>query len=153
MYYARLPSPQPRRGKRAALTALIAIVLAATLSPATAVTSPERKLHGMIVRAREAKGVSSLALSSKLSRRAHRHSADMARSGRIFHSCLDCRRGSGSASLGENVGVGGSLDAVHDALMKSSSHRDNILKSAYERVGVGVVKQGGRVWVTEIFSG
>ena len=132
---------------------MIAIALVATFSSATAVTAPERQLHKMIVNARQNNGLDSVSLSGKLSRRAHRHSAEMARSGKLFHSCLDCRRGSGSTFLGENVGVGASLDSVHDALMKSASHRDNILKSAFERVGVGVVRKGGRIWVTEIFSG
>ena len=77
----------------------------------------------------------------------------MAESGRLFHSCLTCRRASGSSSaLAENVGVGDTLKAVHQALMASSSHRSNILSKAYNRVGVGVVRRGGRMWVTQLFA-
>lgn len=78
----------------------------------------------------------------------------MAESGRLFHSCLTCPRSSGSISaVAENVGVGDTLNKVHSALMNSSSHRRNILSNDFVRVGVGVVRRGGRVWVTELFGG
>jgi uncharacterized protein YkwD len=76
----------------------------------------------------------------------------MADAVRLFHSCLECRRGSGSAALAENVGVGDTLGKVHNALMASSSHRKNILSSRFRTVGVGVVRSGGRVWVTQLFG-
>lgn len=106
----------------------------------------------MINQARSDNGMGSLGLSQKLSRRAHGHSERMADSGRLFHSCLNCRSG-GGRRMGENVGVAGSIREVHRLLMNSSSHRANILATAFERVGVGVVRKGGRVWVTEIFAG
>ncbi|MGH2691067.1 MAG: CAP domain-containing protein [Actinomycetota bacterium] len=108
----------------------------------------------MINGARASSGLDGLRLSSAMSKRAHRHSARMAESGRLFHSCLTCSRASGSTSaIAENVGVGDSLKKVHTALMKSSTHRANILSKDYERVGVGIVRRSGRVWVTELFSG
>jgi uncharacterized protein YkwD len=55
--------------------------------------------------------------------------------------------------MAENIGVGASVQAVHDALMDSSGHRENILGSGYQRVGVGIVRRGDRVWVTELFAG
>jgi hypothetical protein len=51
-------------------------------------------------------------------------------------------------SVGENVGVGYSVQGLHDAFMGSSGHRANVLKSTYNRVGIGVVQSGGRIWVT-----
>lgn len=107
----------------------------------------------MINRARDDRSVGSLSLSERLSRRAHRHSEEMADAGTLFHSCLSCSGRRSPSAMGENVGVGDSLQAVHNALMDSSSHRENILSSAYQRVGVGIVKRGGRVWVTELFAG
>jgi uncharacterized protein YkwD len=76
----------------------------------------------------------------------------MAESGRLFHSCLSCRRGSGSRALAENVGVGDTVKVVHRALMDSSSHRANILNKSYDRVGVGIVRRGGRTWITQLFA-
>ena len=76
----------------------------------------------------------------------------MAESGRLFHSCLTCRRGSGSRALAENVGAGDALRVIHAALMDSAGHRQNILSRDFERVGVGVVRRSGRLWVTQLFA-
>jgi uncharacterized protein YkwD len=57
------------------------------------------------------------------------------------------------SALAENVGVGDSLEKIHSALMASASHRRNILSSSHQRVGIGVVSRGGRLWVTQLFAG
>lgn len=49
--------------------------------------------------------------------------------------------------VGENVGVGGNADSLHQAFWNSSGHRVNMLGD-YNRVGIGVVQQNGRIWVT-----
>ena len=54
------------------------------------------------------------------------------------------------ARIGENVGVGGSIPALHDAFMNSASHLANVLGD-YNRVGVGVVRSGNTIWVTFVF--
>ena len=54
-------------------------------------------------------------------------------------------------SIGENVGVGDSVSSLHSAFMGSSGHRANILKPSYNRVGVGVVMDGSKIWVTVRF--
>jgi uncharacterized protein YkwD len=124
---------------------------AVSSTTAVATSSPERHLFSMVNQARDANGKGRLGLSDSLSRRAHRHSEQMADAGSLFHSCLECGKRR-SPSMAENVGVGGSLGAVHDALMASSGHRANIL-GGFDRVGVGVVRRGDRVWVTELFAG
>ena len=48
------------------------------------------------------------------------------------------------------VGYGPSVDAVFTELMASASHRDTLLGAAWRKTGVGVVRLGGRVWVTQI---
>ena len=101
-------------------------------------------MHRLINRARGSAGLRALDLSSRLSRRAHRHSLQMAQSNTLYHS--------GSVPGGENVGYAGSLQEVHNLLMNSSSHRANILSRGFDRVGVGVVRGNGLVWVTEIFA-
>ena len=42
---------------------------------------------------------------------------------------------------------------AHGELMQSSEHRPNILNPGFELVGVGVVKQGGSYWITQVFIG
>jgi uncharacterized protein YkwD len=54
--------------------------------------------------------------------------------------------------LGENVGVGGSVDSLHKAFMNSPAHRANVLYDSFNRVGVGAIKRDGRMWVTIVFE-
>jgi hypothetical protein len=53
--------------------------------------------------------------------------------------------------LGENVGRGGDVVALHNAFMASPGHRANVMGD-YNRVGIGVVRDGtGQIWVTFVF--
>ncbi|MEM7284963.1 MAG: CAP domain-containing protein [Actinomycetota bacterium] len=55
--------------------------------------------------------------------------------------------------VGENVGRGGSLDAVMDAFMASPSHAANVLDPGYTLVGIGVVwTDDGRLYTTHRFA-
>jgi uncharacterized protein YkwD len=116
-----------------------------------ATTTAEKAVHAMINETRAAEGRRALRLSERLSRIAHRHSKEMASRGTLFHSCLTCAIGGDWRKLAENVGYGPSRDSVQDQLMASAPHRDNILHPKFRRVGVGVVRRGGLVWVTQIF--
>ncbi len=53
----------------------------------------------------------------------------------------------GWLGAGENIGVGGDVQALHDGFMGSTGHRANILGD-YDRVGIAVVASGTRLWVT-----
>jgi uncharacterized protein YkwD len=86
---------------------------------------------------------------------ARAQSGDMASSGSLFHNpdlAADLQGVSWSIA-GENVGVGGSVESLHDAFMNSAPHRKNIMRKAFRRVGVGVVISDGRIWVTVVFAG
>jgi hypothetical protein len=48
---------------------------------------------------------------------------------------------------GENIGVGGDVEALQGAFVESSGHYANIV-GPYDRVGLGVVAVGDRIWVT-----
>jgi hypothetical protein len=48
---------------------------------------------------------------------------------------------------GENIGVGGDVEALQGAFVESSGHYANIV-GPYDRVGIGVVAAGDRIWVT-----
>jgi uncharacterized protein YkwD len=123
-------------------------------SPVQATTTSEEDLFALVNQARNNRDRPPLRLGQSLSHKAHRHSARMADAGSIFHhSCLSCLVLSDWDAIGENVGVGSTIRSVHRALMDSRAHRRNILSRAFTRVGVGVVRSGGRVWVTEIFLG
>jgi uncharacterized protein YkwD len=91
----------------------------------------------------------------RLSGYAKRHSDEMADRGQLFHTndLYSRVRAYRASAWGENVGTGGTLRRVMKAWMRSSAHRTNILNGRYGRTGIGVVKRGGRVWITQIFYG
>jgi uncharacterized protein YkwD len=96
-----------------------------------------------------------LRLNTRLSGVAQRHSARMAKSNRLHHN-PNLVRDVGDMPwkiLGENVGVGATVNTLHKAFMDSPSHRSNILRSSYRLVGIGVVLAKGRTWVTVVFYG
>jgi uncharacterized protein YkwD len=103
---------------------------------------------------RSQRGLVSLRENVKLRSAAVAHSADMVRAGYFAHTTpggdtfvdriLAARYTSRTAawSLGENLAWGtgdvGTPGGVHDAWMRSSGHRANILKASYRELGVGV---------------
>ena len=137
-------------------TLLLSFALASALSvsllastPASAATTVELAFVTKINASRTARGLKALPVRSGLTYAARRHSAAMASRSRLYHSNLSnicCYR-----AVAENVAVGYTVYSVHKALMSSSAHRANILDRRWRGVGVGVVKSGGRLWVTEIF--
>jgi hypothetical protein len=55
---------------------------------------------------------------------------------------------------GENVGRGGTVDAVWEAFMDSPSHAANVLDPAFTRIGVGVVRTpDGVLYTAHRFAG
>jgi uncharacterized protein YkwD len=62
------------------------------------------------------------------------------------------RRVTNWSILGENVGVGGNVNSLHQAFMNSPAHRDNVLFGQYRHVGVGVKMDGDTMWVTIVFE-
>jgi hypothetical protein len=55
---------------------------------------------------------------------------------------------------GENVGRGGTVDAVWEAFMASPSHAANVLDPAFTRIGVGVVETSdGILYTAHRFAG
>ena len=55
--------------------------------------------------------------------------------------------------VGENIAVGyGSPDAVMDGWMNSQGHRENILRSVFTSVGVGVFMYNGTLFWAQIFD-
>lgn len=120
---------------------------------AAAATGSEQTLIRLINRSRRSRGLRALKTSARLTRAAHRHSARMASRGYIYHSCLSCLMNASGVSwhwAGENVATGSKIGGVHRALMNSTVHRSNILKAGARRVGAGVVRRSGRLWVTEV---
>lgn len=150
--------------KRMAAATLVALSFGA-LSPATLATaggsascyhykSAERQFADKINLARRVAGSGSIRLDKQLSRVARRHAWEMDKENRLFHTegnKLGWRVTKWNA-LGENVGVGGSVDSLHEAFMSSPAHRENVLRSSYSHLGVGVHRDKNYMWVTMVFE-
>jgi uncharacterized protein YkwD len=94
-------------------------------------------------------------LNRSLSHYAWRHSKAMAERGYLFHTAdlYGTVRSYHPSCWGENVGAGGTLRLLRTLWMRSATHRQNILKPGFRRIGIGVVKARGLLWVTTIFYG
>lgn len=145
-------------GRRFGTTVLLASITAALVlgggTAATATEGQERGFVNRINRERVDRGLRQLATKSDLATVARRHSARMADAGDIWHNQNLPNEVSGRWTvLGENVGMGGSVDSLHQAFMDSDGHRRNVLFSNYDQVGVGVVESDQMIFVTVVFAG
>jgi uncharacterized protein YkwD len=107
--------------------------------------------------ARELHDRADVRLNWLLSRYARRHSLEMASKGYLYHSEADTLVRVLSrydfAIGGENVGVGTTVDGLQDAFMASPPHRENILRTAFDHVAIGMARVDGHLWVTVLFYG
>lgn len=102
--------------------------------------------------ARAAAPLGSYAGATDLVEVARRHSVRMASEDRLHHNPSLGSDVGGWEAVGENVGVGSSVESIHRALMESPTHRDNLLSGTFTEVGMGVhVDEEGAVWVTQVF--
>jgi hypothetical protein len=101
---------------------------------------------------RTSRGLRAYTVASDLAAVAKRHSQDMAARQSLYHNKNLGSEVSNWRVVGENVGDGGSVDAIHTAFMNSTEHRDNILARDFTEIGVGTVTDSrGVIWVTEVF--
>lgn len=116
--------------------------------------STERAFYDKLNDARRSHGSGTLQLDKELSRAARKHSREMLDRDWLYHTPdgLLSDRVTHWNILGENVGVGGSVDSLHQAFMNSPAHKSNIVYSPFKNVGIGVKEGNGRIWVTVIFQ-
>jgi uncharacterized protein YkwD len=143
----------PRLPAAAALCTAILLITLIGPTPADAAIRAEHRMFRLVNRDRHSHGVFALRRSASASRLARRHSRKMAREHQYFDSaCLDCiRRNHGWTWIGENAGYATTVRAMNRWFMHSPPHRANILSTHFTRVGIGIVRAGRYVWVTEIF--
>lgn len=143
----------PNRKRWTALLLTLSLVLMGFGISATADAGQENEFLSKVNASRSAAGLAPLAMSGGLQSYARSHSIAMAEAGSIFHSTsgqLAAAAGSGWSKLGENVGRGPSVSALHSAFMGSSGHKANILGD-YNYVGIGTTVSDGYVYVTMVF--
>ena len=129
----------------------VALVLLAV--PASADTvSDEATFVARINEARAAKGVAPVVVDVRLVTVARNWTATMVSDQTLHHNPnLSAQSPSTWRKIGENIGYGGSVASVADALFNSPGHYANMVDPAFNAVGVGILWSGGTVWVTEDF--
>lgn len=139
-----------------AMLVVFATVSLAGAAPANAQESGtvemEREFVALLNDLRASKGLPVLALHDELVGKARRWSGTMAAEGDIWHS--DLREGITAPwrRLGENVGMGSSVRSLHDALVASPSHYENLVDPGFNYVGLGVVVDAeGTIFVSQEF--
>jgi uncharacterized protein YkwD len=127
-------------------------------------SSIEAQILSLINSTRAAHGLSSLSANQMLTDLARLRSNDMVSRNYFSHHSPDGKNikhifseyGVTYRNFGENLGNAspasyGSPDAFLNAWMNSPGHRDNMLRSNYTLIGVGVTDGGGRRVVTVLF--
>jgi uncharacterized protein YkwD len=148
------PAPTKTTRRRATRTRLACLAaLAAVVVMALGACSPEEdRASELVNQSRNAAGLASLPMNVDLYLKAQGWSRQLANDQRLYHSNLADGNGYQWARLGENVGYGYSIEQVHNAFMDSPAHKANILDGGFNRIGVGVTRDGGgRYWVVQEF--
>lgn len=136
------------------LISLLTLSLAFVLLPATAASAAgeEGDFFARLNALRTSVGLAPLTAVGDLASIARAHSQRMSDQNLLYHNPSLTTQVTNWLSVGENVGYGGSVAAVHDALANSAPHRANMLNGTYTEVGIGtVVSPSGRLWVTQVF--
>jgi uncharacterized protein YkwD len=135
---------------------VVAVLVAGMSSPVHAddVTRRDKTLH-LLNQTRRNYGLRVFRLNADLSHFAWQHSRRMADRNECFHTVdlYGAVRSYSPSTWGENVGEAGTLRRIRTLWMGSAGHRANILNPRFRRVGIGVVKARGVMWVTVIFYG
>ena len=148
---------------RLALLALLPALLGAGGKPGRGPVVDADAEHELVERinhSRKQAGLPKLEASDQLREAARRHAREMAERGQLTH------RFSGEPGLrqrvaatglrfdlvAENVGRSDDVATLHAGFLRSPAHRENILHPEENAVGVGAVRVGGELFVTENFA-
>ena len=96
-------------------------------------------------------GLPALQVNANLVTKARGWAAGMAAAGKIWHSTLSDGITADWEKLGENVGMGGSVDGLHAAFVASPHHYENLVDPDFGYVGIGIAMNGDTMYVAEEF--
>ena len=134
-----------------AVAALVAIGLLPVTAAWADVASDEATFVARINDLRAARGLAALRVDATLTGKARAWAQTMAAHNRIWHSVLSDGLPTGWQKLGENVGMGGTVDSLHTAFVNSPGHYGNLVDPAFDAIGVGVVRVGDILFVAQEF--
>lgn len=118
-------------------------------------------LSRMVAATRSAAGLGGLARDARLDAVARAHAQRMATVHELAHDAGDGDpperlrdAGLDARYLGENVAHAPNVALAHRALWRSLSHRMNLVRPDFDRMGLAVVRDsGGDAWVVELLAG
>lgn len=120
-----------------------------------------QEIFALLNESRIEAGFPPLAWSDALAQVGNGHANDMYLNGFFSHTSSTTGTIGNRASaagltysiVGENLALAADSVQIHEGLMGSSSHRDNILRASFRRVGIGVVEGPAGLMVVQVFSG
>ena len=134
------------------LVASVAVATVAVgIAPARADAGDASRLLSLTNQLRSSRGLGPLTVDPGLNAVAQRWATALAAQGTLSHNSSLPSQVTGWKSLGENVGVGGTVDAIHDGFVASPTHIENLVDPAFTRVGFGIVRPDARIFVVEVF--
>ena len=140
--------------------AVILVGLASTAAAQQFEPRDEQEMVHLVNQERARAGLPQLAVDERLTEVARRHSLLMADKMTLSHQFggepgLQQRIATTALRFnfsGENVAYDADALQAHSGLMHSPPHRENILSPNFNAVGIGVVRQGTMIYVTEDFA-
>ena len=120
-------------------------------SSASAMTSDQTHASDLVNATRAQYGLRGLAIDWDARSKAQSWAQHLASIGYLKHSNLASGIGGTWVAIGENVGFGGSIQAVHNAYMNSPPHRANIVEGRWTGLGTGVAYAGGLTYTVLVF--
>ena len=121
----------------------------------------EKKMLGLVNKDRKEHQKKPLAHDETLAKVARAHSADMMKNGFFAHKSpttgtIGNRLMAAKFRMmiaGENIARNRSVERAEVALMKSTGHRENILRDVYTHVGIGIARTShGVFYITQVFA-
>ena len=113
----------------------------------TGLDANEQEMFNLVNKERTSRGIPALKVDPQLVKTARLKSQDMVDKNYFAHqsptygSPFDMMKKFGITykSAGENLAANSSVAAAHTALMNSQGHRENILNTSYNYIGIGIV--------------
>jgi uncharacterized protein YkwD len=144
-------TPSSPRARRRRFLIGAAGVLAAVGLLAGCLNPNQESVRRAMTQDRHAHNLQQLPVQMDAQRKAQAWAERLADDGYLHHSNLPDGIHVRWCSLGENVGMGPSVDTIERAYMNSPGHRANILATRWNGVGVGYARRGNTVYTVHVF--
>ena len=120
----------------------------------------ENEIVSLINQERTQRGMGPVRIDERLTQAARRHTELMVEKHELSHRLAEeqvlrdrlADTGIAFETAGENVAYDTNAQHAHVEFMHSPGHRANILNPKFTAVGLGVMRRGNLIWVTEDFA-